>query len=275
MGERRQIAIDAPTVIALLALFIGLGASAYALKPGSVGNKQLAKNAVKSKHIENGTIKPGDLTKKGLPGKGFADGSIGGEAIADGSLGASEVGNGSVAGGAFAANSIGDSKLSFADFGDGAVRATPSASANDPDLAEAAATRVPLFDDSNFAVYGKCFEDADDDTIYVAIVAETKQNGAIGSSLSMFKPGGPVPEAYLNMDTPEDQRRVSYISVGADGAVMFPFPAAEFPMRLISADGNQVLGNFVAAVKNGELTDGNFVYGPGDVCLFGSEVISE
>jgi hypothetical protein len=64
MGIRIRERLTFANVMSVIAVFIALGGSAYAVI--KIGPKNIRKNAVRSKHIKQGQVKPGDLAP--LPG---------------------------------------------------------------------------------------------------------------------------------------------------------------------------------------------------------------
>lgn len=65
---RRKLSYS--NVIATVSLFLVLGGGAWAASTGafhSVGHKQIRPNAVDSRRVENGTLRPADLSKGALP----------------------------------------------------------------------------------------------------------------------------------------------------------------------------------------------------------------
>jgi hypothetical protein len=108
---------SAALVVATVALFLSLGGTSYAaVKAGSIGNRQLATdavsaskiraNAVGASEITAGAVRGSELAGRSVTGSKIAldavtsqlilDGSIGGQDIADGSLGTQQVANGSL-----------------------------------------------------------------------------------------------------------------------------------------------------------------------------------
>lgn len=114
-------------MVATLSLFLSLGGTSYAaVKAGSIGNKQLATNAVTaskisanavrsseiasssvgSSEIGAGAVKPSELADRAVTGSKIAldavttqvilDGSIGGQDVAVGSLGTQQIADGSL-----------------------------------------------------------------------------------------------------------------------------------------------------------------------------------
>ena len=64
MGSRIREKLSFANVMSVIAVFIALGGSAYAVM--KIGPKDIRRNAVRSKHIKQGQVKPGDLAP--LPG---------------------------------------------------------------------------------------------------------------------------------------------------------------------------------------------------------------
>lgn len=68
--NRRRAARPSPAaVIAMLALFVGLSGTAWALQKGEVRSKHIAKNAVKSKHVKDGGLTGQDIRDDSLTGR--------------------------------------------------------------------------------------------------------------------------------------------------------------------------------------------------------------
>src|SRR5262249_32911610 len=90
MLSRFRGRISSAHVLALIALFVALGGSAYALK----------KNSVKSKNIKDETIQSKDIK----------DGGVASSDVLDGALGSGDLADGSVTGSKIAAKVVGTSK---------------------------------------------------------------------------------------------------------------------------------------------------------------------
>jgi hypothetical protein len=75
---KRHLHAPSPgTVIAVIALVVALGGTAYAVKKNSIGAKQLKANAVTEKKIKNGAVTGGKLADNAVTGTKIADGVIG------------------------------------------------------------------------------------------------------------------------------------------------------------------------------------------------------
>jgi hypothetical protein len=81
--------------LALLALFIALGGTgAYAA--GKIGPNGIRKNAIRSRHIQDGAVTGADVLDGGLTGADLQDGSVTGSDVQKGSLSGIEVSDGSL-----------------------------------------------------------------------------------------------------------------------------------------------------------------------------------
>jgi hypothetical protein len=91
------------SVIALIALVVALGGTAYAvkIKRNSVGPKQLKTNAVTTKKISDGAV----------TGPKLANGAVTGGKLADGAVTSAKLGDGAVTGGKLGDGAVGRAKL--------------------------------------------------------------------------------------------------------------------------------------------------------------------
>ena len=78
-------------VIAVAALFVALGGSAYALAEGSVGSRELATDGVRSIDLRNDDVRGIDIEREAVHGSDVADDELTGADIADGSLDGTDV----------------------------------------------------------------------------------------------------------------------------------------------------------------------------------------
>jgi hypothetical protein len=84
-------------VVAYLALFVALGSgTAYAAE--KITGKDIAPNAVKSKHLKNGQVRSADLAADAVSGAKVGDGSLAGADLADGSIAGADVAGDSLTG---------------------------------------------------------------------------------------------------------------------------------------------------------------------------------
>ncbi|MDP3893819.1 hypothetical protein [Nocardioides sp.] len=107
-------------VVAILALFVAMGGSAWAIADGEVKSRHIAKKAVKSKHIAPKAVKSKQLAPKAVTSKHLAPGATGLHQIP-------------------------------------LRRLAPSATNVSEAAARAAAKPVVLFKNSTFTVYAKCY----------------------------------------------------------------------------------------------------------------------
>ena len=118
---RGKMRLDSAHALAIVALFVALGAGAYAAG--------LARNSVKSKHIKDGQVHTADLgdasvTTAKIAGAAIdsvrlADGAVGSAKLADGSVGAAKIADGAVGSAKLADGSVDSAKIA-----DGSVSAS-------------------------------------------------------------------------------------------------------------------------------------------------------
>ncbi len=125
---------SAALVIATLALFMSMGGTSYAaIKAGSVGNKQLASNAVSATKIRAGAVTSTKIRKGSVTSSKLGRGSVSGSKIArnavtsqsvlDGSLGSQDIARGSLGTDHLAPRSVNESRLT-PDIADRLLRAS-------------------------------------------------------------------------------------------------------------------------------------------------------
>lgn len=254
--------------LSLLALFLSLAGSAYALSKGSVGSKELAKDSVTSKKIKNKQVKPSDISKKGLGSDVFKPGGVTGSSIEDGSIGSGGLQGGSVDGSKLANAAVQPGKVADFDLlGGGLTKATASASEADYATAQAAATEVPLVSRGPVSLYGKCFIDTSGPTLLAEVYARSTVTGSLLFSEINSDPGGAG--GYLDPVNTENQRIVVQAAVGTDNSILYPTPANEIGVRVLAPNGSMIEAYPTVAAKLGTLAGGDVAFGPGDVCLFG------
>lgn len=69
MRRRLRDQFTFSNVVSLLALFVALGGSAYAVARGSIGSREIADNSVRGADIRNRTITYRDVKRDGLGGR--------------------------------------------------------------------------------------------------------------------------------------------------------------------------------------------------------------
>lgn len=136
-------------VVALVALFVALGGSAYAVSKGEIRSRQIADGAVKSKDLRDDNVKSRDIKDGQLTSADVRDEELTGDDLFDGTVGAADLADGGVTG---------------EDLADGEV--------GGEDLAPSAVGRAHL------AARSVGFEQIDDD----AVSTEQIEGGAVGSA---------------------------------------------------------------------------------------------
>jgi hypothetical protein len=166
-------------VVAYLALFVALGAGAYA------ASDKAPKNSVVSKSIKNGQVKKQDIGKDAVTSAAIADGSVGSTEIADGQVGAAEIAAGSVNAGKLAPGTIGA--------GDGVVSSDRIAIDDDGDVI--GPTRVTLITSGPFTVRAVC-TDQSATTAALSMEIETTEGAYVLES------AGAGPTDFVEPNTP-------------------------------------------------------------------------
>jgi hypothetical protein len=247
MDHLRKLSPSPALRVALAALVLAMSGAAIAL-PGNnkVGSSDIKNGAVRSSDIKSRTVKGADVQNDALKGKQILEDKL--EAVPEA-----------------------ETVQTVTPFGDQYERAS-AADGADEASAEAAAEKLPLAAKGQLSIYAKCFRDAATDTVIGRIYIETSAAGAVfESSDGDIKEGGLSAADFLNPDTPETEREIASQEVTGVGA--------EFEhnnndaWRAMAPDGTGLNGLFSIAVKNGELPEGNGVYGEGNVCLFGGDSI--
>ena len=100
----------------LLALFIALSGTSYAVATGSIDSREIRNNSVSTRDVRNNSVTgidirqraigSGDVRDGRLLGADVANGTLAGEDLRDGSIGDSDLGSNSVSGDEIRANSI-------------------------------------------------------------------------------------------------------------------------------------------------------------------------
>lgn len=182
-------------VVACLALFIALGGVSYAavkLPKNSVSTKQIKKNAVTESKIRKSAVTGAKIRTKTIRGSDLGDNTVTGTQINEATLG--EVPS------AASATSAGSARNRFTIV----KRVGATAANNDPNVARAAATEVPIVSNGQVSVYMKCFVDADNQFTYSEMYVKTNTDGAYASVYSTKLVGNPG----LDTTTPEASRDV-------------------------------------------------------------------
>ena len=78
-------------VIAVAALFVALGGSAYALAEGSVGSRELENDGVRSIDLRNDDVRGTDIEQDAVHGSDVANNELGGVDVANNGLGGDDI----------------------------------------------------------------------------------------------------------------------------------------------------------------------------------------
>jgi hypothetical protein len=107
--------------IGLLALFLALTGTSYAVATGSINSREIRDNTVKSRDIRNnsvtgrdlrnGRVSGRDLRNGSVSGADLGDAAVAGADVADGSLNGADVANGGLTGQDIRSNSLGDADI--------------------------------------------------------------------------------------------------------------------------------------------------------------------
>lgn len=130
------------------------------------------------------------------------------------------------------------------------------------DAAREAAPEVPMFRVGPVTLYAKCFTDTTVNRTYSYLLIKTSRNGVIFEADYDSADGDPD---FLNVNTPEEDRRLIWESASADSADLELMHSDETVAILPNRRSFQA--RLSTAVKNGNLPNGNGPYGAGNVCL--------
>jgi hypothetical protein len=107
--------------IGLLALFLALTGTSYAVATGSINSREIRDNSVRSRDVRNNALTGRDLRNGRASGRDLRDGSVSGADlrdagvsgadVADGSLNGADVANGGLSGQDIRGNSLGDADI--------------------------------------------------------------------------------------------------------------------------------------------------------------------
>lgn len=240
--------INYANVVATMALFIALGGISWAAATApnnSVAAKSIKKNAVTNSKIKNNAVTSRKIKSSSVLSSDVKNDALTGEDINEGTLA-------TVPSASTATDQFNAAK---------AVR--PSASNNDPAVARAAATEIPLASHGAISVYAKCFHDTDGNTTYYEVYSRTTANGAIqaGYSISDELYGNP---AALNTTTLEVDRQLMNDSASANNASYDYANEAS----IIGPDGKGLFLSVQGYAAEGNLPDPSPLLPNGDSCVF-------
>lgn len=98
-------------VTSMIALFVALGGTSYALAANSIGAREIKKNGVKASEIARNAVGASEVRSNSVAGGDVADGTIGSLDIGDNAITGSELAANSVGAGETAANSVGSEEV--------------------------------------------------------------------------------------------------------------------------------------------------------------------
>lgn len=232
------------TIVAYLALILAVGGGTFAVAKGTkINGAKLKKRSVAGAKLKKNTITGTEVNENKLgkvPSAGSAD----------------------TAGTANSAK-VAESLTTLSSRTSTKVNSSASAASYNAGLA--AASPVTLYEDSHFAVYGKCFVDESGPVLEGVILIATKQDGAIFDAEDDELAGDPD---FLNVATPEEEREIDDEGAGEGEARI----QESEDYAATAADGYSLTGDYQIAVKSGTLAGGNGLYGAGNVCIFDSSV---
>jgi len=235
------------TAVAYLALFLALSGGAIAVAgTGKLNGSKLKIRSVTGKKLKKHTITGTEVDLNRL-------GKVPSAAAAD---------TATTAGAARVAGSLA-TMTAFT-----STRVMSSAKGANFKAASEAAQAVPLYEDSHFKLYGKCFVDESGAQLNGVLYIATKQNGAIFDGEEDELSGSPD-AGFLDTGTAEEFREVERETVLEDFANI----QESEDFAATAADGYSITGPFQVAVKFGTLPAGNGAYGAGDVCMFAGYVL--
>ena len=74
-------------VIAVIALFVALGGTSYAVATGSIDSREIKNNTIRSKDIRTGQVASGDLKNDDVRSQDLEDDNVGTDDLKDGDIG--------------------------------------------------------------------------------------------------------------------------------------------------------------------------------------------
>jgi hypothetical protein len=111
---RKQLSFA--NVISMMALFVALGGTSYALAKNSIGAKEIKKNAVAASEIKKNAVRAAEINRNAVGASEIRSNAVAGGDVADGGIGSLDLGDNSVGSGELSDNSVGNSEM-----GDNAV----------------------------------------------------------------------------------------------------------------------------------------------------------
>jgi hypothetical protein len=243
-------------VMSTLAVFLLLGGGAAiaaksVLPKKSVGTRQLKAKAVTTAKIRGNAVTARKIKKNAIATAKIRNNAVTGAKVKEATLG-------TVPSAGTAGTIAGYTRT-------GIVRADANSAASFG-AARTASAEIQLFTAGPFTVYAKCFTNTTTVETFGIFYIRTSQDGALLDADEDGLDG----QGFLNADTPEDDRELSYEQANANQADYYGGRSDGF--TAMAPDGTVVRGELQVAVKNGTLPQGNGFYGDGNVCLFAAEM---
>jgi len=266
--ERLRENISPALILSVVAVFIALSGGAYAaLSANSVGTKQLKKDAVTAKKIKKNAVTAAKVAANAVVTAKIKNDAVTGDKVLESSLAKVP----SAASADTAANASNAANATNADSAKtmdgykrlGLVKMQPSASNPSMAAAQAAATKVPLFQNGPISVYAKCFMVGT--SLYVSHFVESSVNGVVFDANYDDAFGSPD---YLDAGTLESDREIFYTSTGPNS---YTYYTSSDPTFVFTPEGKSYKYETELYAKQGTLPGGNGAWGPGDVCVVTGE----
>jgi hypothetical protein len=245
-----------PNVMSTVAVCLVLGGGAAiaakrVLPKKSVGTKQLKAKSVTTAKLRGNAVTARKIKKNAIATAKIRNNAVTGAKVKESTLG-------TVPSAGTAGTIAGYTRK-------GIVRAGAN-SGSSFGAARSASPEIVLFSAGPFTIYAKCFANTTTIETFGIFYIRTSQDGAILDADEDGLDGQP----FLDTDTPEDDRELSYEQANANQSDYYGGRSAGF--TAMAPDGTVVQGELQVAVKNGNLPGGNGFYGDGNVCLFGADI---
>lgn len=117
--QRIRSHLSFANAISMIALFVALGGTSYALAKNSIGAREIKKNGVGASEIKKNAVRAAEINRNAVTASELRSNAVAGGDVADGTIGNADLGDNSVAAGELADNSVGGSEI-----GDGQVGTT-------------------------------------------------------------------------------------------------------------------------------------------------------
>jgi hypothetical protein len=96
MADRIRARLTFANCVSLVALFVALGGTSYAVATGSIDSREIKNNTVRSKDLRNNTVRSKDLRNNTVRSKDLRNNTVHGKDIRNGTVRSRDVGNSSL-----------------------------------------------------------------------------------------------------------------------------------------------------------------------------------